>query len=224
MGAALALALAEAGANLHLIGRRLDLLKLVASKARSFGSDAVCNSCDLASTLGQLEVTHRLAQELPRLDILIQNAAMHVVSSIEQASLTEFDEMYRTNVRAPYVLAQGLLPLLKTARGQVVFINSSKGIAAGAMSAQYDSTKHALRAIADSLRAEVNAYGIRVMTVYLGRTASGMQHRIHQMECKSYRPELLVQPEDVASVILNALSLPRTAEITDVHMRPVIRS
>jgi hypothetical protein len=48
-----------------------------------------------------------------------------------------------------------------------------------------------------------------------------MQARIHEADLKPYRPELLLQPEDVASVIVNALSLPRTAEVTDIHIRPM---
>jgi NADP-dependent 3-hydroxy acid dehydrogenase YdfG len=48
-----------------------------------------------------------------------------------------------------------------------------------------------------------------------------MQERIHRMEGKSYRPELLLQPEDVASIVLSALSLPQTAEVTDIHIRPM---
>ena len=51
-----------------------------------------------------------------------------------------------------------------------------------------------------------------------------MQKRIHDMEGKPYGPEQLLQPEDVASVILNALSLPPTAEVTDIHIRPAIKT
>ena len=147
-----------------------------------------------------------------------------VAGPIEHASLAALDGQYQTNVRAPYVLTQTLLPMLKARRGQVVFINSSSGIVAKPMSAQYDSTKHALKAIADSLRGEVNPDGVRVLSVYLGRTASEMQERIHQAEGRPYRPELLLQPQDVASVIVNALSLPRTAEVTDIHIRPMLKT
>ena len=224
VGAAVALALAKAGASVHLIGRRLDILESVAAKARSLGSEATCYSCDLGANRGQLELTQRLTRDLPRVDVLIQNAASYVAAPIEQASLADFDRQYQTNVRAPYILTQALLPMLKAQRGQVVFINSSSGMAAKPMSAQYDSTKHALRALADSLRGEVNAHGIRVLSVYLGRTASEMQKHIYKLEGKPYRPELLLQPEDIASVILNALSLPRTAEVTDVHIRPMIKT
>jgi NADP-dependent 3-hydroxy acid dehydrogenase YdfG len=51
-----------------------------------------------------------------------------------------------------------------------------------------------------------------------------MQEGIYRMEGKPYRPELLLQPEDVASMIINALTLPRTAEVTDISIRPMIKS
>lgn len=224
MGAAVALALAKAGASVHLIGRRLPKLESVAAKARSVGSEATCYSSDLGLNHGQLELTQRLTRDLRRVDVLIHNAASYGAGPIEQASLADFDKLYQTNVRAPYVLTQALLPMLKAQRGQVVFINSSSGMIAKPLSAQYDSTKHALRALADSLRGEVNAHGIRVLSVYIGRTASEMQERIYKLEGKPYRPELLLQPEDIASVIVNALSLSRTAEVTDIHIRPRIKT
>ncbi len=224
VGAAVALALAGAGASIHLIGRRPETLESVAAKARGLGSEAICYSGDLADNSGQLELAQRLLRDLRQVDILIQNAATYAAGPIEWASLAEFDAQYQTNVRAPYVLTQALLPMLKARRGQVVFVNSSSGIVAKPLSAQYDSTKHALKAIADSLRGEVNAHGIRVLTVYLGRTATDMQERIHRMQGRPYQPELLLQPEDVASVILHALSLPPTAEVTDIHIRPMTKT
>jgi NADP-dependent 3-hydroxy acid dehydrogenase YdfG len=224
VGSAVALALANAGAQIGLIGRRLDLLESVAAKARIMGSEVTCYRADLAGSAGQLDVMQQLKRDLPHVDILIQCAGVHFAETIENANLADFDTQYQVNTRAPYVLTQGLLPMLKERRGQVVFINSSSGIAAKPKTAQYDSTKHALKAIADSLRGEVNVHGVRVLSVYLGRTASDMQKKIFEMEERPYRPELLLQPEDVASVILNALSLPRTAEVTDIYIRPMIKS
>jgi NADP-dependent 3-hydroxy acid dehydrogenase YdfG len=224
VGAAVALALAAAGASIHLIGRRVETLESVAAKARALGAAALCYSGDLADSAGQLELVERLIRDLPQVDILIQNAAIFSAGPVERASLAEFDAQYQTNVRAPYVLSQALLPMLKARRGQIVFVNSSSGIVAKPMSAQYDSTKHALKAIADSLRGEVNPHGIRVLTVYLGRTATDMQEWVHRIQGKPYQPELLLQPRDVASVILHALSLPPTAEVTDIHIRPMMKT
>jgi NADP-dependent 3-hydroxy acid dehydrogenase YdfG len=133
------------------------------------------------------------------------------------------DRQYRINVRAPYMLTQALLPMLKSRRGQIVFINSSAGLNARANVSQYAATKHALKAVADSLREEINAEGLRVLSVYPGRTATPMQADVHTMEGRAYRPDRLMQPEDVAAVVINALSLPSSAEVTDIHVRPLIK-
>jgi NADP-dependent 3-hydroxy acid dehydrogenase YdfG len=61
---------------------------------------------------------------------------------------------------------------------------------------------------------------VRVLSVFLGRTATPMQAAVHRMEGKTYRPEVLIQPEDVASVVVHALTLPKTAEITEIKIRP----
>jgi NADP-dependent 3-hydroxy acid dehydrogenase YdfG len=116
-----------------------------------------------------------------------------------------------------------LLPVLKSCRGQIVFLNSSAGVNARAECGQYSATKFALRAIAESLRAEVNAEGVRILNVFPGRTASPMQMRIHKMEGKEYYAERLIQPEDVAALVSMALELPRSVEVTDVHLRPMIK-
>jgi NADP-dependent 3-hydroxy acid dehydrogenase YdfG len=82
-------------------------------------------------------------------------------------------------------------------------------------------TKHALKALADGLRHEVNAEGVRVLSVYMGRTATPMQREVHVSEGVDYRPLELLQPDDVAEAILSALTLPRTAEVTDIYVRPM---
>jgi NADP-dependent 3-hydroxy acid dehydrogenase YdfG len=158
-------------------------------------------------------------------DVLIHSAGVIHQSPLEQASIAEFDEQYAINVRAPYLLTQRLLPALAAAQGQVVFINSTAGLTAKRPDVgQYSATKHALKAIADSLREEVNPMGIRVLSVYLGRTATPMQEAIFLQEGREYQPENLVQPEDVASTVVHALTLPSTAEITEISLRPMRKS
>jgi NADP-dependent 3-hydroxy acid dehydrogenase YdfG len=87
-------------------------------------------------------------------------------------------------------------------------------------SGQYSATKHGLKALADCLRAEVNSYGIRVISVFVGRTATPMQAAVHASEGRAYRPEKLIQPEDVASLVVHTLTLPPTVEVTALHLRP----
>ena len=67
----------------------------------------------------------------------------------------------------------------------------------------------------------LTARGTRVLTVHVGRTATPRQAQIFAMEGRAYTPEKLMQPEDVAEVVLCALRLPRTAEMTTVSIRPM---
>jgi len=146
------------------------------------------------------------------------------MSPIEKASASDFDELYRLNVRAPYLLTQALIPMLRAQKGQVVFLNSTVGLRSKARIAQYAATKHALKAVADSLREELNEAGVRVLSVFLGSTATPMQERIHKIEGRIFRPELLCQPSDVASIVISSLLLPKTAEVTDIIIRPMKKS
>src|SRR5439155_600717 len=79
----------------------------------------------------------------------------------------------------------------------------------------------ARRAVADALREEVNPDGVRVLSVYPGRTATPQQAAIHAEEGTPYRPERLLQPADVAAAVVHALTMDRTAEITDLRVRPM---
>jgi len=69
----------------------------------------------------------------------------------------------------------------------------------------------------------VNQGGIRVFSLFIGRTATPMQAEVHRLEGRRYRPARLMQPDDVASMVVHALSMPRTAEVTDIIMRPLAK-
>jgi NAD(P)-dependent dehydrogenase (short-subunit alcohol dehydrogenase family) len=223
VGRAICIALSRERAHLFAVGRNHPALAETVSTARQF-SRASGFQIDL-TVEGELQPLLNHLEEAGRLDILVHCAGVMHPNHMERARVEDFDLQYATNVRAPYLLTQRLLPLLTVAGGQIVFINSSLGLAAKrAEVGQYAATKHALKAIADSLREEVNPKGIRVLSVYLGRTATPMQEAVYREEEKVYRPETLLQPEDVASVVVQALMLPSTAEVTDISMRPVRKS
>jgi short-subunit dehydrogenase len=219
IGRAIALSLASNDATVYLVGRRLSALQKVAAEA---GAERCrCYQADLA----QPEEVHRLGADLSRdcqrIDILVHNAGTIALGDLSAQSAEDFDRQYFVNVRAPYVLTQELLPKLRSSCGQIVFVNSTAALRAGPKSGQYAASKAALRALADSLRDEVNHDGVRVLSALVGRTATPMQAAVHQFETKQYRPELLMQPEDVASMILSALALARTAEVTELVVRPM---
>ena len=223
IGRAIALGLAAQGSTLCLIGRRIETLEAVAEAAHALTASTRCYCADL-SLDEQVRALAVQLTEVGRIDVLIHSAGAMALGPIESAAVEELDRQYRVNVRAPYLLTQALLPALKRSHGQIVFINSSAALNARANVSQYAASKAALKAIADSLRDEANAAGVRVLSVYPGRTASPMQAAVHALEGKVYAPERLMQPEDVAAAVINALSLPRSAEVTDIHIRPMLKS
>lgn len=224
IGKAIALGLMAQGVTLCLVGRELERLEAVAESARAVALQVLCYQADLSLDDDIRRLAAHLRRDHRHVDLLVHSAGIVSIGPLETTSVEDLDRQYCTNVRAPYVLTQALLPLLRPRRGQIVFINSSAGLNAKAGLGPYAATKHALKAIADSLRDEVNADGVRVLSVFLGRTASPMQAAVHRMEGREYHPELLMQPEDVATVVINALGLPRSAEVTDVFVRPLIKS
>lgn len=220
IGQAIAVALAAKNAELWLVGRQREPLEAAGRAARSVGATTHLCPADLESEADIRQLAAALDAEDQAMDIVIHSAGLHITGRWSDATPDDFDRQYRVNVRAPYLLTQLLLPGLIGRQGQVVFINSSAGLNARAGVGQYAATKHALKALADSLRDEVNAVGVRVLSVFPGRTAGPMQAALFEAEGRAYDPERLLQPEDIATVVVNALLLPRTAEVTDLHVRP----
>jgi len=130
-----------------------------------------------------------------------------------------FDLLFEVNVRAPYLLTQGLTPLLARASGQVIFLNSSVVKGAGEGLALYKATQHAVQGFTDSLRQDLNRRGIRVSSVFPGRTATPRMRRIYARQGKRYRPQALLSAADVAQLVLAVTQLPQRVEVTDVHLR-----
>jgi NADP-dependent 3-hydroxy acid dehydrogenase YdfG len=224
IGKAIALAWIAEGGQACLLGRDEKRLEEVAAVARESVSKISCLQVDLAEEGEIRTVCQQIQKGHPQIDLLVHCAGVSSLGKVEDAPVETFDLQYRVNVRAPYLLTQLLLPAVRSAQGQVVFVNSSAGLSAGSFFSQYAATKHALKAVADSFRHEVNEDGLRVVSVYPGRTASPMQADVCRMEGQPYHPEKLLQPEDVASVVIHAISLPSSAEVTDIKIRPMNKS
>ncbi len=222
VGRALALAFRREGMCVAMVGRSV---KRLSETAAAGGNGAGCRiyPADLADDGSLRDLVERLERDLATVDILAHAAGAIALGAVESQPAEEFDRQYRVNLRAPFLLTQALLPKLKRAGGQVVFINSSAGLAANANAAQYSATKHGLKALADSLRAEVNADGVRVISIFPGRISTPMQKAILESEGCSWHPERLMQPEDVAHVVVSSLTLPRTAEVTNLSVRPMVK-
>ena len=174
---------------------------------------------DLAQPLA-LESMLAIAMLPLALDSLLHIAGIARLDRVRSLSAGDARDQLNVNLLSPIVLTNALLPALRERRGHVVFANSSAGIHAKPGWAAYSSSKFGLRGFADSLRAEEKGSGIRVTSLYLGRTATPMQRQVHAQEGWDYDPSRWMQPETVADSVLQLLDLPRDADVPALWIRP----
>ncbi|GAA2124140.1 SDR family oxidoreductase [Nocardioides bigeumensis] len=217
VGAAIARRLHERGDHLVLVAR---------SDARAEelgaaypGSDLVV--ADLADVEG-LDAALTAADLPDELDSLMQIAGALELGAVGEASLADWREQLDVNLVAPAVLTRHCLPALRAARGTIVFANSSAGLYSSPTWGAYAATKYGLRALADAVRAEEIENGVRVTSVFLSRTATPMQEKVHEQEGRVYDESKWISPETVADTVMTVLDLPRDATIPEVSVRPVV--
>ena len=159
-----------------------------------------------------------------RLDSVVHAAGVVDLAPVAGFELGLWQQQLDVNLTSPAVLTRVALPALRAARGTVVFVNSGAGLAASPTWSAYAASKFGLRAFADALRGEEKGNGVRVTTVFPGRTATPMQAKVHGQEGREYDESAWVQPSTVAGTILHVLDLPADASISDVTVQPVPRT
>ena len=224
IGRAIALQLARRGVPCCFVGRTLSKLQNVADLASGAGAEAIPMAVDLCNLKGIANIAEQVRALGRPVGLLVHSAALMTHSLVEESSVEHFSQLLNVNVLAPFALTKHLLPEICASKGQIVFVNSSIVNNAAAGTVMYAATKHALKGLADGLRQELNIRGVRVISIYPGRTATPLQASVLAAEGRQYRPEILLQPEEVAAMVIHALALPDTAEVTDIMIRPAIKS
>jgi NAD(P)-dependent dehydrogenase (short-subunit alcohol dehydrogenase family) len=219
VGRAIALRLAGVCSELLLVGRSSERLREVAGLCQQSGARAECFIADFADRAAPLQLARLVLAERSELSVLVHSAGMFAGGPLEATPPHEFDLALDVNLRTPFVLTRALLPSIQEGRGDVVFINSSVVGERRAGFAAYAASKHGLAGLADSLRQELNPSGVRVLSVFLGATATPMQEEIKAQIGRGYEPGELLAPDDVARVVCDVIDLPRGAEVTDLQLR-----
>lgn len=220
IGRAIAMALAGEGCDTILAGRSMQKLEAAKREIGDGGGRAECLVFDLSDPPSIAKFSAAVVASAPALDILINCGGIYDHDSISETSAERLDDLYNTNMRGVYALTRALIPAIEKARGDIVFINSTVIFSTAADVGPFAAMQHALLGFANALRAEVNSRGIRVLTVYLGRTATKRQEHLFGIEQRDYQPQLLLQPDDVADIVVACLKLRDTAEVIDLTVRP----
>lgn len=157
---------------------------------------------------------------IERLDVLVHSAGIGVLGTVAETTAGTWRRQFEINVVAVAELTRLVLPALRAARGRVILVNSGAGRNANPGWASYAASKFALRAFADALRAEEEGHGVRVTSVFPGRTDTEMQRGVVRQEGGVYRPERYLRAESVAGAVLLAVTAPDDAALTELVLRP----
>ncbi|HKE14331.1 MAG TPA: SDR family oxidoreductase [Kofleriaceae bacterium] len=173
----------------------------------------LCDPTDVARKLGDVQ----------SLDVLVHNAGIAEVASVEDTSLALWQETLTVHVIAAAELTRVLLPALRAAAGSVVFINATQGMRAVPRWSAFMASKAALRELADSLRVEEARHGVRVTTIYPGGTATELLRRLRGKFGRPYDAAECIKPESLAWLVLNVLDVPADAQVTELSVLPAPR-
>ena len=152
VGRAIALALAEAGADVAITYRTSHSEALqTAGEIESLGRRAVAIECDVRSEASVRRAIDATVSQFGRLDIVINNAAVFEAVPLENISLDQWDAVFETNTRGPFLVAREALPHLRAGQGRIINIGSLGGMHAWAGHAHYCASKAALHMLTQAM-------------------------------------------------------------------------
>jgi short-subunit dehydrogenase len=223
IGEELAWQLGQAGAQLTLTARRIELLEALARRIADSGKTRpAVVQCDVTSD-GDLDgAVAESVRRWGKLDVVIANAGFGVVGPLQGLTLEDYRRQFETNVFGVLRTIYAALPEIEKSQGNVVIIGSVSGWVAAPRSSPYSMSKFALRALADSITPELRVLGVRVTLVSPGFVASNIRRvdnsgHVHS-EVKEPMPEWLVVKTDKAvQHILRAVARGKREAIITGH-------
>jgi 3-oxoacyl-[acyl-carrier protein] reductase/pteridine reductase len=152
IGRALVLALARSGFDVALTYRHSQAAaEQVVAEVESLGRRALAVVCDVRSEDSVCAAVDAVGSHFGRLDLLVNNAAVYETAKLEELTVRQWDTVFETNARGPFLVARQALPLLRQARGRIVNIGSLGGIRPWATHGHYCASKAALHMLTQTM-------------------------------------------------------------------------
>lgn len=220
IGKASAIALAKAGYNVVLAGRRLEPLQNAAREAETHGVRAVAVATDVGDHAQVKALFAKTKQAFGRLDVLFNNAGMGTPAMpLEDLSYEQWKAVVDVNLTGPFLCTQEAFRIMKdqTPRGGRIINNGSiSAYAPRPFSAPYTSTKHAISGLTRASSLDGRAYDIAVGQIDIGNAATEMTERMKAGVLQadgSTRAEPRMDVEHVANAVVHMASLPLEANV-----------
>ncbi len=224
IGRASARALAGEGASLVLTARRKERLEALQAEVEKLGGKAVIVLGDVREEATAVAAVKAATDSFGRLDILINNTGVGNYKKLTDTSAAEYDEMMDTNVRSTFLFTRHAVPVMQQQKsGTILMISSMAGVYGFGGEAVYCMTKFAQVGFAQALDRELRESGIKVGAICpggvktefalgKGRTQEGVDQ------------SGMLDPEDVAGVVLLACTQSPKSRLIEVQMRTMAES
>lgn len=222
IGRATAYEFAKHGINLILCGRRQDRLDNI-QQALNKKVDVHILNFDVRHKEEVQKAISSLPNHFKHIDILINNAGnAHGLDTIQDGDIDDWDAMMDINVKGLLYISKAIIPhMIERQSGQIINIGSSAGKEVYPKGNVYCASKHAVLAITEGMRIDLNPYGIKVCAINPGLVETEFSKVRFKGDAKAdtvYKGYKALQPEDVAEVIYFAVSRPAHVNIADVLM------
>jgi len=216
IGKAISVSLAKAGCRVVLAARTRDQVEAVQKEILSQGGDALAIPTDLTVDEDIQRLVEESQAKWGAADILINNAGWGKRAPVVGALLSDWDQTFRLNLRAPMVLAKALLPnMIAKREGAVINIGSVSGKTGEANGAAYSASKFGLIGFTQSLYEEVREHSIKVAVILPGFVDTPLIPPNRQLDRSK-----MIQADDIAQTVLFVLTSPATCCPVEITVRP----
>ena len=213
IGRAIAAALAAEKYRILALGRDADALMLTCQGIARIGGEARPVLCDLRDDRS-VERAVEQAVDHEGLDLVVHNAGVGGGGRVDEGQLDRWDTVMEVDLRAPMRLTALTLAAVVKRQGAMVFIGSVASKMGMAGAGAYCAAKHGLAGFAEALFEEVREQGVRVTSIHPGFVNTGM------VAGRELDYDKMIQPDDIAELVLAAVKLPVTACVTEMVVRP----
>jgi NADP-dependent 3-hydroxy acid dehydrogenase YdfG len=228
IGEAAALALAAAGVQVAITGRRKERLDAVVAAIAAAGGTAVAIQSDASQEADAFGAVEQTVAAFGRLDIVINSAGVNEAGGIQSLSLEGWRKVIDINLWGTIYTCKAAVPHLKAAGGgDIINISSTAGRRAAGLFASYATSKHGVNGFTESIRQELGNDNIRVSVVEPGATETEIASSVSdpqwaEMMKAHVSKEGAMKASDIADAIIFIVSLPRRANVSQILIRPTI--
>ena len=202
LGFEIALQLSAYGVNVHVTGRRAEKLESLCKAIADGGTNTGWSCRDLRND-GDIDAVVRDAQQtVGDVDILVNSAGVFPVKSLVESTADVFDDCFRLNIRAPFLLCGAVVPkMVQRKWGRIVNIGSSSAYAGFKETSVYCASKHALLGLSRALHDELKGHNVRTYCISPGSIKTPMGEQVRNQNYETF-----LEPKEVAEYVCFVIS------------------